>query len=194
MSSVQDPTLSFERPSSWALFWIFSRIGLASFGGGLSGWLMREFVHARRWIGEEEFLNGLAIAQSLPGVNVTNLAVWIGYHLADTRGAVVATLGILVPPAVFVLLLSALFALLSGYPVTHMWLAGAAAAAIGLSLSMAIVAVRRVRRGAVPLAFTLCVFVLVAILRLPLVWVVLGLSPVSVALEYLRLRRHKETA
>lgn len=45
-------------PTLLGLFLIFSRIGLTSFGGGLSGWLLREFVQDRDWISEEAFLNG----------------------------------------------------------------------------------------------------------------------------------------
>ncbi|HXZ08323.1 MAG TPA: chromate transporter, partial [Paraburkholderia sp.] len=61
-------------PTALQLFLIFSRIGLTSFGGGLSGWFLREFVHDRHWLSEDEFLNGLALSQALPGVNVKNLA------------------------------------------------------------------------------------------------------------------------
>ena len=53
-------------PTLTGLFLIFSRIGLTSFGGGLSGWLLREFVQDRDWIGEEDFLNGLAISDNVP--------------------------------------------------------------------------------------------------------------------------------
>jgi len=187
--TMQSAALGAEKPTSWNLFLIFSRIGLTSFGGGLSGWLMREFVQTRRWMDEEEFLNGLAISQALPGVNVTNMSIWIGYHLAGTSGAAASLAGILLPPAVFAVLLSVLFALLSGYPLVHVWLAGAAAAAIGLSLSMAIIAVRRVRRRVLPLFLMVLVFVMVAVLRLPLVWVVAGVGPISIGLEYIRLRR-----
>lgn len=186
---MQSAALGAEKPTSWDLFLIFSRIGLTSFGGGLSGWLMREFVQTRRWMDEEEFLNGLAISQALPGVNVTNMSIWIGYHLVGMSGAAASLAGILLPPAVVAVLLSVLFALLSGYPLVHVWLAGAAAAAIGLSLSMAIIAVRRVRRRVLPWFFMVLVFVMVAMLRLPLVWVVLGVGPISIALEYIRLRR-----
>lgn len=178
-----------KKPTAWDLFLIFSRIGLTSFGGGLSGWLMREFVQNRHWMSEEEFLNGLAISQALPGVNVKNMSIWIGFHLVGPRGAAAGLAGIILPPAVLVVLISMVFALLSGYPLVHVWLAGAAAAAIGLSLSMTITAVRRVRRRALPLVLMVLVFVMVAVLRLPLVWVVAGVAPVSVALEYARLRR-----
>ena len=178
-------------PTAWDLFVIFSRIGLTSFGGGLSGWLMREFVQDRHWMSEEEFLNGLAISQALPGVNVKNMSIWIGFHLAGPRGAMAGLAGILFPPAILVVLISVAFSLLSGYPLVHIWLAGAAAAAIGLSLSMTITAVRRVRRRVLPLVLMVLVFVMIAVLRLPLVWVVVGVAPISVTAEYVRLRRAK---
>ncbi len=76
-----------EIPTTAQLFVVFARIGLTSFGGGLSGWLLREFVQRRGWLGEEEFLSGLALAQAFPGVNVVNLAIWIGYRLRGTPGA-----------------------------------------------------------------------------------------------------------
>ena len=55
---------SSNRISAPQLFLIFSRIGLTSFGGGLSGWLLREFVQSRKWLTEEEFFSGLAISQA----------------------------------------------------------------------------------------------------------------------------------
>lgn len=176
------------RPTAFALFRIFARIGLTSFGGGLSGWLLRDFVQRRGWLSEEEFLNGLSISQALPGVNVKNMAIWIGYHLAGRAGAIAGFAGIIVPPAIFIILLGTLFTVLARYPLTHVGLAGAAAAAIGLSLSMAITAVRRVRRGLPPLLAMAGVFVAVAILRWPLLWVVPGVGAASVAWEFRRLR------
>jgi len=78
---------SSNRISSPQLFLIFSRIGLTSFGGGLSGWLLREFVQSRKWLTEEEFFSGLAISQAMPGINMTNVAIWIGYRLRVNSGA-----------------------------------------------------------------------------------------------------------
>lgn len=76
------------RPGALALFLAFTQIRLTSFGGGLSGRMLRDFVHTRRWLDEEALLNGLALSQALPGVNVKNLAIWIGYRLCGWRGAV----------------------------------------------------------------------------------------------------------
>lgn len=175
---AQDP--SNQGPTALKLFGIFARIGMTSFGGGLSGWLLRVFVQDYRWLTEEEFLNGLAIAQALPGVNVANMAVWIGYRLRGSVGAFASLAGIIVPPAILIVVLGAVFSSLRKFELTHVALTGAGAAAIGLSLVMGITAARRVPRRAVPLAIMAATFFAVAILRLPLIWVVLVGSPVSV--------------
>jgi chromate transporter len=176
-------------PTPLELFLIFSRIGLTSFGGGLSGWFLREFVQDRHWLTEEEFLNGLALSQALPGVNVKNLAIWIGHRLLGWRGALAGFCGIIFPPAVVIVILGAFFSAIAGFSLTHIALAGAAAGAIGLSLSMAITAVRRLPRRVVPLVIFIATFIAVAILALPLVWTVLIAGTLSVAYEYARVSR-----
>ncbi|MEJ1975379.1 MAG: chromate transporter [Acetobacteraceae bacterium] len=55
-------------PTALQLFLVFTKIGLTSFGGGLSGWILRELVQTRGWLSEEDFLSGLALAQAYPGV------------------------------------------------------------------------------------------------------------------------------
>lgn len=149
---------------------------------------MREFVQDRNWISEEDFLNGLAVSQALPGINVKNMAIWIGHRLLGWRGALLAVTGIIVPPAIFIIVLATLFAHLIRFPVAHVLLAGAAAAATGLSLSMGVTTALRVPRKLMPLIMLAATFVAVGILRLPLVWVVLVAGGLSVAVEYRRLR------
>ncbi|MGV8989223.1 MAG: chromate transporter [Cypionkella sp.] len=177
-----------KAPTALQLFLIFARIGLTSFGGGLSGWFLREFVQSRGWLTEEEFLNGLALSQALPGVNVKNMAIWIGYKLCGFRGAVAGFCGIIGPPACVIVLLGVGFAHLTQFEITHVALEGAAAAAIGLSLSMGLTAAWRVRRAAFPLAVMAGTFLAVGIFRLPLLWVVLAVGVLSVAVEYRRVR------
>jgi chromate transporter len=177
------------RPTLLGLFLIFSRIGLTSFGGGLSGWLLREFVQDRNWISEEDFLNGLALSQALPGINVKNMAIWIGHRLLGWRGAAVAVAGIVVPPAFVIILLGTVVGALILHPVTQVLIAGAAAAATGLSLSMGVVTARRVRRQLLPLLLMAATFLAIGILRLPLVWVVLIGGGISIFYEYVAIRR-----
>ena len=85
-------------PTLLSLFTVFLRIGLFSFGGGLSGWIFREVVTLRGWIDEDEFMSGLAVAQILPGANVANLSLYIGQKLFGITGAVVALVGLLSGP------------------------------------------------------------------------------------------------
>jgi chromate transporter len=172
--------------TSLGLFLIFARIGLTSFGGGLSGWFMRVFVHERHLISEEEFLNGLALSQALPGVNVKNLAIWIGYRLLGWRGAVVGFCGIVFPPAVVIILLGVFFSAIASFPLTHIALAGAAAGAIGLSLSMAITAARRLPRRVFPYLVLVATFAAAAVFRVSMVWTVLIAGALSVGYEYVR--------
>jgi chromate transporter len=172
--------------TSLGLFVICARIGLTSFGGGLSGWFMREFVHERHWMSEDEFLNGLALSQALPGVNVKNLAIWIGYRLLGWRGAVAGFCGIVFPPAVVIILLGVFFSAIASFPLTHIALAGAAAGAIGLSLSMAITAARRLPRRVFPYLVLVATFAAAAVFRVSLVWTVLIAGALSVGYEYVR--------
>ena len=175
--------------SAFGLFLIFARIGLTSFGGGLSGWFLREFVHDRHWMSEDEFLNGLALSQALPGVNVKNLAIWIGYRLLGWRGAFAGFCGIIFPPAVVIILLGAFFSAIASFSLTHIALAGAAAGAIGLSLSMAITAARRLPRRVFPYLVLIATFAAVALFRVSLVWTVLIAGALSIGYEYRHLPR-----
>ena len=72
---------------------LITRIGLTSFGGGVSGWMMRMVVQERAWMTEPEFLSGLALCQIFPGINVLNLSIWLGYKLHGGAGALVGALG-----------------------------------------------------------------------------------------------------
>jgi chromate transporter len=188
--SVTEADRRAVAPSSTVLFLTFARIGLTSFGGGLSGWMLREFVQARGWLGEDEFLSGLALAQAFPGVNVVNLAIWIGYRLRGTRGALAGFGGIVVPSAVLVVVIGAGFAALARFPLTHLVLDGMGAAAIGLSLQMGLLAGRRaIAKGVWPAILMLLAFVAVGLLQLSLPLVVVVLGVVGVALAYRDLSR-----
>ncbi len=85
------------------LFLLFSKIGLSSFGGGVSVWMHTALVERRGWLHEAEFSSALALARIMPGVNIVNLAVLIGHRLAGFSGAVAAVAGLLVGPSLVVL-------------------------------------------------------------------------------------------
>lgn len=176
-------------PSLGQIFLAFTKIGLTSFGGGLSGWMLREFVQNRRWVSEADFLNGLSLAQAFPGVNVVNLALWIGFRLRGGPGALAGVLGMIVPAMLVAIAAAAAFAEVAQYRSVHLALAGAAAAAVGLSLQMGVRAARRAARSAVPVAIIVAAFLAIGPLRLPLLPVMAVLAPLSIAYAAWRPRR-----
>jgi chromate transporter len=192
LPSVETPIA--PPPPLLDIFIAFTRTALLSIGGGLTGWMMREFVESRRWLTESEFLTGLALAQAFPGVNVVNLAIWIGFRLRGGPGALVAALGTIIPSGVLAILLLSVFNELAGYRIVVVLLAGAAAAAIGMSLSMGVKASRAVAVHIAPALVIAAMFVALFVLRLPLLPVIVVMAPLSIAIAFWRLRRQGDRA
>ena len=98
-------TLPSSEASLGSLFTSFLKIGAFTFGGG---WAMisiieREIVDKKHWIRREEFLDLLALAQSLPGILAVNIAVAVGDRTCGRKGAVTAALGTILPSFLIIL-------------------------------------------------------------------------------------------
>jgi chromate transporter len=179
-----EPDRTIMRPAPaglLALFGVCAQIGLLSFGGGLTGWVHREVVSRRAWMTEDDFLNGVALGQVLPGTNISNLMVYIGQRLHGPLGAVVALFGLLVGPFFAVIGLSAVYGSIAGMPWIQHAMDGTAAAAIGLILLVALRGGSRAFAGVGSALVFLAAFMAVGVLQWPLVPVVLVLTPLSVA-------------
>lgn len=90
------------------LFWTFFKIGAFTFGGG---WAMisiieREIVDKHKWIQREDFLDLLAISQSLPGILAVNISVSIGDKLRGFKGSLVAAIGTILPSFTLILIIA----------------------------------------------------------------------------------------
>ena len=94
------------------LFTTFFKIGLFTFGGGFAmvPLIQREVIEKHKWIDEKDFLDMLVLAQSTPGPIAVNTSVFVGYKLAGVAGAVMATLGTVLPSFIVILLLALFFA------------------------------------------------------------------------------------
>ncbi|RPF46867.1 chromate transporter [Thermodesulfitimonas autotrophica] len=91
------------------IFRIFFRVGLVAFGPAMLAEMKRQVIKRYRWLREEELLQGLALAQVLPGATFVSLAVWAGNRLRRAAGAVAAFSGLLLPPFAIMLLVSYLY-------------------------------------------------------------------------------------
>lgn len=90
------------------LFTAFFKIGLFTFGGGMSmlPMLQRELVESKQWLTEEEILNYFAIGQCTPGIIAVNVATFCGYKRAGLSGAIVSTVGIVCPSWIVITLIA----------------------------------------------------------------------------------------
>lgn len=93
------------------LFWVFMKIGAFTFGGGypMIALLDSECVEKRAWISSEELSDVIVIAESTPGPIAINCATYTGYQQAGLVGAIVATVGMVLPSFLLLFCISQFF-------------------------------------------------------------------------------------
>ena len=168
-----------------ALFRAFLIVGVSGFGGVMP-FAHRMLVERRRWLTEREFTEALSLSQFLPGPNITNLSVIVGRRFQGTAGAMVATVGLLLLPLVIVLVLATLFAQFAHIEAVRGACSGVSAAASGLILSVAIKMARPIRNAPPQIAIAALTFAAIALARLPLLWVVAIMAPLSIGFAWWR--------
>lgn len=121
------------------LFSSFFLIGAFTFGGG-SGMiaLIRETVLANGWLTETEFLNFIAVSESTPGPLAVNIATFVGSSQAGFAGALCATLGVVLPSFVIILVIAALLKNLMRYAGVQAFLRGVQPCAVAMILATAL--------------------------------------------------------
>lgn len=172
--------------SLFALYKLCFVVGLFSFGGGLTAWFHREVVNVRGWMTDDEFFSGYALSQILPGVNSTNMAVYIGQHLRGAIGSTAALLGLLTGPFVIVLAAAAVYHHLVALPGFAAIMAGVAAAAVGMMFRLGITSARGGFRHLPSLIVLVATFIAIGIMQWPLLPVLAVLAPLSIAANWLR--------
>jgi len=185
---VDERSAAREVPRTHAVLFVsFLKMGLLGFGGVMP-WARRVLVDERRWMTEREFVELLGMCQILPGPNVVNMSVILGARWMGVAGALLALTGILFVPVVVVLMMAASYATVAQSELARNAIAAASAAAAGLILGTAL----RLLRGARPpphgLVVGAAVFVAVAIVHAPLLWVLAVAVPAAIALEWRALR------
>ncbi len=189
IAPAPEPPARARPASTGDLFFTFNRLALQGFGGVLAV-AQRELVERKGWLTQQEFVEMLALSQVLPGPNVVNLSLMFGDRFFGLRGAAAALGGMLLVPLFIVLALTAAYTEFARIAVVSGALRGMGAVAAGLILATAAKLMRTLGTSklGVPLAvvFAALTFVAIALLRWPLVWVIVGLGTSSVAIAYHR--------
>jgi chromate transporter len=176
------------RPASKSdLFWSFSWLALQGFGGVVAV-VQRELVEKKQWLTREEFVEEWAVAQILPGPNVVNLSLMIGDRYFGVQGALLALAGMLFFPLLIVMAMVIAFSGVSDLPQVQAALRGMGAVAAGLITATGLKLIAAVKLN--PMGKKVCwllaalTFVAIAVLRWPLIWVLLGIGGMACIIAY----------
>ena len=172
------------------LFFSMTFLALQGFGGVLAV-VQRELVEKKGWMTREEFVEEWAVAQIMPGPNVVNLALMIGHRFFGLRGAITAVAGMLTFPLIVILLIAVAYSKFGGNEHVAAALRGMGAVAAGLIAATGLKLTAALRNHplqfAVAIGFSVATFIGVAVLRLPLAWVLVVLGGLSCTITWMRL-------
>jgi chromate transporter len=190
--SVIAPQSERPRPKNLLdLFLSFTFLALQGFGGVLAI-VQREIVDNKRWMTNEEFIEDWAVAQIMPGPNVINLSLMIGDRYFGLRGALTAVAGLLAVPLVVVMIMAVTYTRYADNPQVAGALRGMSAVAAGLIAATGLKLSATLRRHVLPFSICLLVagacFVMIALLRWPLVYPLFGLGALSCYLTWRKLK------
>ena len=193
-----------ERGILLKLFLTFMKIGAFSFGGG---WAMisiieREVVDKHRWLAKDEFLDQLAVAQSLPGILAVNISVAVGDRLKGTRGAVSAALGTILPSFLIILCIAIFLTpdLIKNNPVLSSIFAGIRPGVVALIIAPVITTAKAAHIGwrtvLIPVVVALLIWSKWPVVSNPIIFIVLGAVGGYLHMKFsmTRLRRREDDA
>ncbi len=167
---------------NWQLFSTFFKIGAFTFGGG---WAMisiieREIVDKHHWIDREEFLDLLAIAQSLPGILAVNISVAVGDKLEGRKGSIWAALGTILPSFLIILAIAIFLTpdLIKNNEILSAIFKGIRPAVVALIIAPVISAAKAAKLNWItvwiPIAVAALIWSKLPVVSNPILWIALG--------------------
>lgn len=165
------------------LFVGFLKVGLSGFGGVLP-FARRMLVEKRQWLTEQEFNEVLSLSQFLPGPNIVNVSIIVGRRFQGPIGALAATLGLMLMPLIIILLLAALYGQFAQIEAVRGAANAVSAAAAGLMLAVGFKMARPIRKTPWQVGIGVLAFAAIGLARLPLLWVLAVLAPLSVGIAW----------
>lgn len=156
--------------------------------------MKKRFVDELQWIGEEEMLEMVAIAQSAPGVIAVNASILVGYHIAGVPGSMVAILGTALPPLILLSVISVFYDMLKGQPAVAALLrgmqAGVAAVICDVVLTMGFGVVGK--KQALPIAMMAAAFIAAAVFHINVALIILVCGVIGGVFAAVRRRKEKK--
>ncbi|WP_159074827.1 chromate transporter [Polynucleobacter difficilis] len=181
LTSSPTPSAGLTKPNAPLadLFLQFLIVGAVSFGGGIIAYERILLVEKRKWLNADQFMAYLAISQTMPGLNSVNLAILTGDYLRGIKGSIIALLGLVLPGSAIILLLGLVYTALTDHAITVLLLTGIAAGATGLLAAVTYRIGDAHWKKPISLILIAATFVLMSIVKLPLLEVLAIMAPIS---------------
>ncbi|MGX4599209.1 chromate transporter [Faecalimicrobium sp. JNUCC 81] len=170
------------------LFKTFFRIGGLTFGGGYAmlPMLEKEVVEQRKWTTSEELLDYYAVGQATPGIIAVNTATFVGYKVRGIVGAFFATLGVVFPSLVIILIIASFLQNFAQYEVVKYAFSGVRVAVAVLVLNAIINLWKNSVVDKIGVVIFVVTFILGAFLNISPIYIVIGASVLGLILKFRR--------
>ena len=147
----------------------FAKIGCLSFGGPAAqiALMHKELVDSRKWLSEQDFLSGLSFCMLLPGPEAMQLATYSGWRLRGTLGGLIAGLLFVLPGALVILALGAIYVAYGDVPVVQTLFLGVKAAVLAVVLEALIKVAKRAFKSSLHWALAIASFIAIFVFALP---------------------------
>lgn len=158
------------------LFLSFANIGAFTFGGGYAmiPLLQREVVENKKWIDERQMLDITAISQSTPGPLAINTATFVGYKIEGVIGAILATLGVVLPSFFIIIVVSVLFNIFRDNVIVNNVFMGIKAGVIILIIEAAIKLAKQIKKNVFNFVLLLLSFLITVFTSINVIYVLIA--------------------
>lgn len=164
------------------LFVTFAKMGAITFGGGYAMLpiIQKEVVEKKKWATNDEVVDYYAVGQCTPGVIAVNTATFIGYRLKGIAGGIVATLGVVFPSLVIIMVIAAFLKNFADFEIVKHAFGGIRVAVVALILSSIIKLWKSSIKNYIGVIIAVAAFIVGGILKISPVYIVIAAGIVGV--------------
>lgn len=168
----------------WGIFLAFFKIGSFTFGGGYAmiPLIEKEVVDKKAWISKEDIIDVFAVAQSIPGAIAINSATLIGYKIKKKKGSYAATLGVILPSFLIILLIATVFSKFQDNIIVQNAFKGIRPAVVALIFIAAVNIGKTAIKDKISLVIALVAFTLILVFDVHAIFAVIGGAVVGLVL------------
>lgn len=166
------------------LFFIFFRIGAVTLGGGYAmiPLIQEEIVEKNKWIEEDEFMDVIALSQTIPGALAVNASTYVGYRMFGFKGALLACTATILPSILMILLIAIFFVQFHQMAVVEAVFKGIRPAVVALIVGAVLKLGKNLPRTAKNLIWILVVVVFIVFFRIHPILIIIGSGLLGFAL------------